>query len=248
VEAAKFLSEHKLEGRIINDLNSGSWLIWKGPQKVFIDGRLEVTREKFFSEYRITFNYKDGLKILIDKYKPLLILFDHSSSLKWYFQLRKMDEWRIIYLDEKFVIFARKDYATEYPQANIMKKISEIDIDTSLTESDVWAILKTKRQNKLLRFIEGLYKIQDYPYEIMEMGLFAYQSGNFRAAEILHLEFIKRTKGLYEAYFNLGSIYYRKKELNKSKYCYERVLEYNPNNKIAKDRVKELQKYTHLNP
>ncbi len=48
VMAADFLKINNLNGKILNDLNSGSWLIWRGPQKVFIDGRLEVMKERFF--------------------------------------------------------------------------------------------------------------------------------------------------------------------------------------------------------
>jgi hypothetical protein len=54
-KAADFLNQHQLEGKVINDLNTGAFLGWKLKQKIFIDGRLEVMREAFFSEYKTTF-------------------------------------------------------------------------------------------------------------------------------------------------------------------------------------------------
>lgn len=243
VKATEFLNENKLNGRILNDLNSGSWLIWKGPQKVFIDGRLEVMKEKFFKEYRMSFDYKEGLKILIEKYKPDIIFFDYDVSLKWFLQLRNIDEFRMVYCDEKTAIFLRNGYRDELKSVNLMDLVYKIGVDTTIAEKDEWDILKIKGKNRMLRFIESLYKKQVYPYELINLGVFAYQSNNFNAAIILHLEFLRRTDGkYYETYLNLGSIYYRMKKFEKSLYCYKRTLEYNPKNKLAKDRINEINR------
>lgn len=243
VKATEFLSQNKLDGRILNDLNSGSWLIWKGPQKVFIDGRLEVMKEKFFKEYRMSFEYRDGLKILIEKYKPDIILFNYDVSLLWYFQLKNIKDFRIIYCDMNTAVYFRKGYQDDLTEINIMEVVNKMGLDTIISEKEEWDILRIKNKNRITRFFTSLYKKQVYPYEFINLGIFAYQTNNFKAAVILHLEFLKRTEGKYfETYFNLGSIYYRMQEFEKSLYCYQKTLEYDPGNRFAKDRINELNR------
>ncbi len=248
VKAAQFLCDNNLYGRILNDLNSGSWLIWKGPQKVFIDGRLEVMREKFFKEYRISFDYKDGLKILIEKYKPDIILFNYDVSLKWFLQLKNFNDFRMVYCDINTAIFVRKGYRDDLKDVNIMEIVYKMGLDTIITEKEEWDILKIKRKSKFVHFFESLYKKQVYPYELINLGVFAYQSNNFKASIILHLEFLKKTGGrYYETYFNLGAMYLRNKEFSKSLYCYRKTLEMEPKNKMAQDRINELNRILKIN-
>ncbi len=243
VKATEFLCKNNLDGRILNDLNSGSWLVWKGPQKVFIDGRLEVMREEFFKKYLISFEYPGGLKKLIDEYKPDIVFFDYDASLLWYLQLKNIKDFRIIYCDINTAIYLRKGYREELKEININDVICNMGFDTTITEKEEWDILKIKRKNKIIRYFESLYKKQVYPYELVNLGLFAFHSDNIKSAIILHLEFLKRTNAVYyETYFNLAEMYLILGKYEKSLYCYKKFLEYNPRNKIAKERIKELKK------
>jgi hypothetical protein len=243
VAGADFIVENNLNGRILNDLNTGSWLIWKIPQPVFIDGRLEVMQEKFFQEYIASFS-KDGLRRLINKYKPKLIIFDYSVSLAWNNQLRSMRDWRLIYWDETSVIYAHRDYVLKFPQVKFIERIYKMGIDTTVSDNEVWNILKTPRKSKFVRWIEGFFIKQDYPYEPMKMGLFAVRNNEFRTGELLYLEFTRESNGnLHEVYFNLGSIYYYiRNDYEKALYCFERVLNDQPNNALAKQIVDEIRR------
>jgi len=77
----------------------------------------------------------------------------------------------------------------------------------------------------------------------MKMAIFAYQNNEFRPAELLYLNFLKKTGGtLYEVYFNLGSLYYRQHAFKKTLYCYERVIYEHPENTLAQQRITELKR------
>lgn len=242
IGAADFMLKNKLHGRIINDLNSGSWCIWQLPQPVFIDGRLEVMREKFFQEYLESFTH-GGLQKLIHTYNPKMILFNSSVALKWNMQLRKMHDWRLIYWDEHSALYACHDYAPSLPAITLIEAAAHKDLDTALSDSSVWNVLTIPRTPHRTHWIEGFFKKQEYPRGLMNMGIFAYQNNEFRVAELFYLEFLKKTEGhLYEVYFNLGSLYYRRGDYEKARYCYERVLHEHPENVLARQRIKEIQR------
>lgn len=249
VDAAKFLAKNKLNARILNDFNSGSWLIWKGPQPVFIDGRAEVMQEVFFKEYQDSFT-RGGLQKIIGKYRPQLIFFDHLASLRWDLQLRAMPDWRLIYCDETSAIYARADYALDYPAVNFIDIPPERGIAVNLRDAAVWEMLKQPRPMKFSYWLSGFFRKQAYPYnELMRLGFFAYQNNAFKTAEAFYLEFLKKTRGtLYEAYFNLGSLYYRAKDYPKAIYCYEVVLKEYPENKLANQRYLEITRKLEPSP
>lgn len=239
--AADFLRENKLDGRILNDMNSGSWFIWQAPQPVFIDGRLEVMKEDFFSEYLKT-TREGGLRFLINKYKPVLVSFDYIITLDWFDQISNFNDWYLIYFDENSAIYRREDYAVHLKKPDFKNELSKRGICLK-SEEESWKILKTKRKNRFLRFVEGFYKKQEYPYHILKMGIFSYLNDEFDVAEAFYLEFLKRTEGdMFEIYYNLGSLYYRQEKLDKALFCYQVVLEEQKNNKIAKQRINEIKR------
>ncbi len=241
VQASSFIVNNHLDGRIINDINSGSWLIWSVPQPVFIDGRLEVIKESFYKEYLQSFA-PGGLARLIQKYNPKIIFFDYLVGLSWNDQLRAMNDWRLIYWDQTSAIYVHDNDGQQLPDIKFTKEIYEMGIDTLLADQKVWDILRTPKKSNVMRWLDGFIHKQPYPFGLLKMGIFAFQNNELRAGELLHLEFIKRTRGnIFEAYFNLGSLYYAIGDYPKSLYCYERVLSEQPGNEKANERVSEMK-------
>jgi len=242
VGAAEFLKKNNLDGRIINDMNSGSWFIWQAPQPVFIDGRLEVMKEDFFKEYLMT-TKEGGLRWLIDKYKPVLVSFDYIITLDWFYQISNFKDWHLIYFDENSAIYRKDGYAEEFKRPDFLNELHKRGIKLIDSDEEVWKILKTKRKNRFIRFIEGFYKKQDYPYYILKLGIFSYLNREYNIAESFYLEFLKRTEGkLFEIYYNLGSLYYNTGDFEKALFCYNIVLKEQPENKIAKNRIEEIKR------
>ena len=79
--SSEFLVQHKLDGRILNSIGFGGWLEWSIPQPVFIDGRLEVMKEDLYNE--VVKSWSNGLKDLIAKYQPKLIIYSYLKYYPW---------------------------------------------------------------------------------------------------------------------------------------------------------------------
>ncbi|OPX18385.1 hypothetical protein BXT86_01455 [candidate division WOR-3 bacterium 4484_100] len=241
--AAEFITRNRLQGRILNDMNHGSWLIWGVRQPVFIDGRLEVMKERFFKEYHLS-HTKGGLKKLVKKYRPDMIIYDYSypEALAWDIDLMTMTDWRPIYWDHRSVIYARKDFAVEIPTLDFLQNIAQMKIDTTIDKKRAWDILRLPSKGKSLLWLEGFYREQYFPYDLMQMAFYAYMNLKFRAAEILYLEVLRRSRyHLKNVYYNLGAVYYFGGKYKKALYCYQRVLEEEPDNKKARARIFELR-------
>lgn len=240
--AAEFIKQNNLFGRVLNDLNTGSWFIWTIPQPVFIDGRLEVIQEDFFTRYLQSFS-DGGLQKLVERYNPQLIAFNYAVTIKWCNQLQKMPDWRLIYWDEKTVLYAHKDYAQQIPALQFLDVLHEKNVDTTLTDQEIWKTLRRPGVPRFARWLQGFFKKQTYPYDLpMKMGIFAHQNGEYRAAELCYATFLQRsTYNWYEVYFNLGSLYYTSGDYEKMLYCYKRALEENPDNALARKRVNQFR-------
>lgn len=241
VKASAFLNENGLDGRVMNDLNTGAYFGWKLKQKIFIDGRLEVMREEFFSDYKKAF-VMGGLKTLIDEYQPQLIAFDFVASLIWNQQLRQMNDWRLIHLDETAAVYAHKTYAQHLPTISLTEALNRLKFPESFSEKERNELLSLPEPSRAEKWLSGFWRHQPYPYQLMELGVFCYQNGDAPAAERCYLQYIKETRGeLAESYFNLASLYYRTKELALARYCYEKYLRMGGTHPLAQKRLLELK-------
>ncbi len=243
VGTADFILNNNLKGKILNDLNHGSWFIWRVREPVFIDGRLEVIKEKFFERYHRSYS-PGGLKKLIFEYTPNLVVFDYSypEALFWDRDIKSMPDWRIIYWDSKSVIFARRDFAPHLKRVNFMKRIKEMGIDTNFTDQKIWSILKKKPESGFIHWIKRFFKKRKSKISLLKMAFYAYLSLEFKCSEILYLTALDRGCRLYEnIYFNLGAVYFFKGEYDKAVYCYERVLKESPHNLRAIEMIRRIK-------
>jgi tetratricopeptide (TPR) repeat protein len=240
VKASAFLNENGLDGRLLNDLNTGAYFGWKLKQKIFIDGRLEVMREEFFGEYKKGFAM-GGLKTLIEKYQPQIIAFDYVASLIWNQQLRQMDDWRLIHLDETTAVYAHKTYAQHLPSISFKEALNRLNLPESFSEQERNELLSLPEPSRFEKWLSGFWRTQPYPYQLMELGVYCYQNGDAPAAERCYLQYIKETNGeLAESYFNIGSLYYRAKETTLARYCYEKFIRMGGTHPLAQKRLLEL--------
>jgi hypothetical protein len=233
VKAAQFLVDRHLDGRIINHINLGAWLDWKGPQKTFIDGRLEVMGPGFFTEF-INSTASGGLKILLEKYKPDILFFNAQHVSAWLADLRKMPEWRPVYLDETGVIFLRKGYAPEVTEMDDGRLLAQWEVPPTLLK-EAATVLQTRPPPAWRCFLEDFYKPSKYSTGINAMGIYYSNSGQFELSEMFFLENIRRTQGrYYETFYNLGGLYFGTKRIEEAKLCIQRLLEKVPHETLAR--------------
>ncbi|MBP9725138.1 MAG: hypothetical protein KBE37_10060 [Bacteroidia bacterium] len=243
VGTGNFINSNQLSGKLINDFNTGSWLEWQLAQPVFIDGRLEVMREEFFAEYQNS-QTADSLKNMLNKYQPELILFDYMSSGSWHIQLNKLKEdWRMIFADEVSVLYMKKGYREEFQPFSFRLFLVRQGINNELTQEQKWEILRIPLQTDAIKLKNALTGRLNYPFdELMKPGIFAYRNKEFKVAERLYLEFIKRSEGgYYEAFVNLGSLYTQTGETDKAMFCMQKALTVDAGNPIILNKIKQLR-------
>ncbi len=236
--ACDFLVQNHLDGRIINTLDAGDWLDWKGPQKTFVDSRLDVMGNDFFKEYSASLA-EGGLEPLIEKYRPDIIFFNPLYAMPWMVHLSQMPDWRLVYLDECTALYVRKGYADQ---------IAGLDYDRLLKERGLSKSIISQAPSLLSipppgwsHLLGDFYKPSAYSNELLNLGIFTTYTNHPDVAETCLLEGIQRSQERYfDYYYNLGCLYYYTKRYNDALTCMRRVLMDQPQNPVALQIVKSL--------
>jgi tetratricopeptide (TPR) repeat protein len=232
--ASEFLVQHKLDGRIINSIGFGGWLEWSIPQPVFIDGRLEVMKEDLYNE--VVKSWSGGLKDLIAKYQPKLIVYSYLKYYPWTKQLAAMPDWRLIYVDGNTAIFASTDYAKNIPSFDISSLTKTYNLIQYNNEQEKIEVLSGITPNRFTTWMEGFYKPEDFQAKsLLNLATFCLQMKEYVTAESLFLEILKRTEGRdYLVYYALAEIYVATAQNDKAEVCYHKILSFNPKDKTAR--------------
>lgn len=232
VKAAQFLVDNKLDGTILNQLNAGGWLVWKGPQKDFIDGRLEVMGADFFTEYMTAFTM-GGLNRLSDRYRADIILFNPFAATLWIFDLKQSPDWRLVYLDGYYAVYLRKNYAPQVPALDYDRMLKDAGVDKTIV-AEAGAIIPRPRPSPWRAWLEGFVSPQPYPHDLLNYGIVSFNTDHSEAAEPVFLEAIRRTGGRYfEFYLDAAMMYAFNRRYDAAKACLEQVLKEDPTNRQA---------------
>jgi hypothetical protein len=242
VKATEFLTKNHLDGRLLNHLDFGGWLDWKGPQPTFFDGRSEVVEDGFYQEYVQSFN-GNGLIPLLTRYQPQLILMEYNAAPGWVEQLRHFPDWRLIYLDGCTAIYAHADYAKEFPTVSFPSLLTAKQIPQATDESTA-LLLQQIKPSKFEPWLEGFFKPQTYPMGLFSMGFFALKAEEFPSARDLFAEGLRRAGGGYEEFFfKLGISNLHLKNYPLGRTCLEDVLQLNPNDQPSLQMLNSLKNY-----
>ncbi len=232
VKACEFLVQNHLDGRILNQFDDGGWLDWKGPQKTFIDSRLEVFGGKFYSEY-LRFNDSGSLEGLADKYQANILFFNPLNA-HWTMLLQSVPDWRLVYLDATAAIFLRRGYADQVPDLDYNRLLSEAGVSRSIL-SESSTLLQASPPPLWDCIWEDLYKPVVFPNSLQNLGIFCANSGHPEASESLFLEAIHQTGGrYYDFYYNLGLLYAYTGRRPEAALCMQRVLREKPGDPTAR--------------
>ncbi|MDH5764818.1 MAG: hypothetical protein OEZ38_02290 [Gammaproteobacteria bacterium] len=108
-QASDYLKTFHKGGNIINDFNTGGYLIYALPStfKIFIDGRTNILYPiEFYKHYIDTITNVSTLEHDINKYNIQYALFRNTPKAQLYFS--GTDALSINYADDNFVIFSNK--------------------------------------------------------------------------------------------------------------------------------------------
>ena len=204
LQASDFLLNNHLDGRILNSIGFGGWLSWTLPQPIFIDGRLEVMQEPIYEE--VTESWRGGLPRMINKYHPQLIIYNYVKYYPWTFQLKELNDWRLIYADGLTAIFASNSYANEIPRFDL----------SGFSSSE-----KMSNHGTLINWLQGFYqKISQPSIDIFHMDMLRLQinseSKDYRQSE----------KALFS--FNVANLKYSKGDFNGALAAYDTAIMHQP--------------------
>ncbi len=232
VKATQFLWDKGLNGRLLNQLDEGGWLAWKGPQKEFADGRLEVMGEDFFNEYQNSF-VGDGLPRLADKYQANIIFFNPHTATNWIYELKPSKDWRQVYLDGNFTIYLRSGYAPQVPALDNDGVLKEVGVE-KIIASNSREVLAAHRPLGGQDWLAGLFVPQTFPHDLMNIGLFFFNNDQPLEAEPVFLEAIRRSRGEYfEFYMDLAILYAFNGRPDEAMTAAKQVLLERPDNPVA---------------
>lgn len=241
VAAADFMRRNHLDGRLLNHFNFGGWLDWAGPSRVFIDGRSEVMQEGLFREFNDSVSPM-GLGRLVSKYGIQLILNNPRAGSPWTEQLRTLGDWRLVYWDECGALYARSGYAPGLPAVRWGDVLQEKGIPEA-TDGLLAPLLSAPVPSRLQAFLQGFYRPQNFPFGLMNMGVFAYQNGQWEISQRLFLAGLAQSTGLFpDVYFNLGAALVKGGRYRQAQGCYEKGLALQPDNLPARQILGQLSR------
>jgi tetratricopeptide (TPR) repeat protein len=142
--AVDFILENNIPLRMLNDFNSGSYLIGRAYPKrqVFIDGRTELYGQEFFKQNQ---DLMDGdisvFGNIINKYNITAILleisYDFTPNIISY--IYKNPQWKLVFLDENALVFLK-----DIPDNQGLIKKYKIDLSKYVVPSTNLKDLKFK--------------------------------------------------------------------------------------------------------
>lgn len=203
VDAAAHASAVGLDGRVLNHLNFGGYLMWALREPVFIDGRLEVMGEAFYDEYRRALDSKAGLEGVSARYGIRWIVFPYRLRPDLLRGLSGDRDWKLVYVDALAVIFSRAAGAPPvHDSVRAMAQGATAPPDLSLLPG----LNGNPRTAGLGRWLSGLSKRQTYPTDAFNLGVFHYSRADPARAAREFARAIEQSSGAYyEIYNNLGS-------------------------------------------
>jgi hypothetical protein len=238
---AEFLVRNRLDGRILNQVNTGGWLDWTRPGQVFVDGRTEVMGEDLWVE-SIASSKPGGLARAIARYHPDILFFNPLTALQWITDLKAMADWHAVYVDETVCIFLRTNYAPQVPALDADRVLADRGLSRDVGES--LSMLQEPTPSLWARSAGTLFMPAVHPNGIQSMAFFFEYRGDYQASEALFLEGLRLSRGAYDdLYLNLGLMYYRSGQDGKARLCMERVLRNDPGNETARRILSDLDRF-----
>ena len=106
VEGVTYLKENGVQGNLFNKYGDGGYIIWEIPDvKVYIDGRADLYRDEFLSEYDQIYNAEDGWVELLEKWDIRTVIVEPEATLA---KVLVYENWNLVFEDDRAVIFYKE--------------------------------------------------------------------------------------------------------------------------------------------
>jgi tetratricopeptide (TPR) repeat protein len=233
-DATDWVNRSGLRGPMLNHLNFGGWLMWSSGEPVFIDGRLEVIGEDFYRYYRSVLASDEALEACAARYGIRWIVFPYSFNPRLLARLSRNPRWELAYVDHLAAIFVRRTGGL--PQGITRSLPAPVDSAPELWELP--GVGNLARPGRTTRWLAGLARREQFPALDHNLGLFHLYRGELEHAGARFARAISESGGAYyETYNNLAAVLHRMERYDDARLCYAIVLEEDPENRIAKERM-----------
>ncbi|MEY4571287.1 MAG: hypothetical protein RLZ10_480 [Bacteroidota bacterium] len=110
VKEVEYIASHHLNGKILNDVNIGGFILYKIPhQKVFYDGRLDVYGDDFANEYFKMIHGSPDWEEIFNSYHFDYVLIPRNLPLRQLLLMR--GDFKLTVDSDKFSLLVSKDLA-----------------------------------------------------------------------------------------------------------------------------------------
>lgn len=106
--ATRYLKQAGLTHRVLSDTLEASYLIWERVP-VFVDGRMDLYRDKFYFDWYYTARAVPGWNDLLKRYKPEALLLRHEMALRQV--ALASGAWRQVWSDNRYSVLVPKQDA-----------------------------------------------------------------------------------------------------------------------------------------
>ena len=220
VEATAFLNMNNIHGKLLNHLDFGGYLMAHYNEKVFIDGRMDLYEDDFFKDYYESLTQKNGMKKLLSKYNPDVVVFPYMKASLWwsYFLLNnRQSGYKPVYFDGLSVIYLK---SVNYPTiAELNQQSILIGLDSSVLSRENQVISQSQKSS-FETLLNGIWKKQRFSIADQNKAAYCFTNGFDSAAKYFSLTGIEHsTVNTPNIYKNLSIYYQEKKMYDKAEQC-----------------------------
>lgn len=109
VEAAQFLNDHRIQGKVLTTFGYGSYMLWATRLPVSIYGIEEVFGPEFYSEYLASLG-PQGFQAFLARWTPTIAVVSPEAPY-WTYYLSMQPVWRLVQFNENAAVFLHESVA-----------------------------------------------------------------------------------------------------------------------------------------
>ncbi|HXK25722.1 MAG TPA: hypothetical protein VMS55_23835 [Myxococcota bacterium] len=204
LETADWIATTAPAGPLLNNLALGSTLLWRAPaQRVFIDGRNEVSGEAFYLESLRALD-PEHFEEARARYGFETVALAHrgdARAARLSAHLARDPAWRLVHVDGAGVVFARAAGPNgALPAASLPSPVGDEERERlfAAIEVDTGPVAGLRR---------WLWSREPPPGAVHGLGNFLARIGLMLPAERPLLEAARQSRGFYEPHLDLGLLY-----------------------------------------
>lgn len=213
VEATSFLNEHNIKGKLLNHLDFGGYLMAYTDEKVFIDGRLEPIEDTIFEKYDESLRVRFGIKKLLDKYNPDIVIFPYVKAAYWwdyFISKRNQSGYKAVYFDGLSVIYLKSVAFPGIPELNkddVLKAAGPVNLE------ELNNCIENSKPDGVSLLINGLVRKQLFSISDQNKAVYCFGNGYDTAGIKYSIRGIQHsTVNMPNIYKNL-SVYFNEKKM-----------------------------------